>query len=57
MEVLADRDGGMLAGWEKKRGGGLVSTLDLCCDNVGLRAVACGAVVRPNIIMEQGVDY
>ena len=56
--MLGDRDGGMLAGWEeKKTGGGLVSTLDVCCDNAALRAVACGSVVRSNIITEQRADY
>lgn len=57
MEVLGDREGGMLAEWEKKWGDGLVSTLDLCCDNAGLRVVTRSSVVRPNIITEQRLDY
>lgn len=53
MEVLGDRDGGMLAGWEKKKG-----VLWTCAViNAGLGALACGSVVRLKIITGQRADY
>lgn len=54
MEALGDRDGGMLAGWEKKREGGLRTC---AVTMLGLRAMACGSVVRPKILTEQRAVY